>query len=253
MQFATAFALVALAGLAQAQVPNGFKPSVNTKLEVIYNSSMVMKAGQLFGKTDVQNQPQIALTSAMAGAKASDTYMFVMIDLDVPPADGSTKRRTLLHCMNTGFKATKQQVGGAATILASTEKGPANYIPPGPPATDTVAHRYVELLFAQPANLSVAKTEVTDRVGFDIAAFMTKHGLAAPMAGNFLMVDGRMNGTATAAPKASGTKGMASGKATPKASGTPPAQFPGAAGELSVPSGMVVKLGALVLAAMYVL
>jgi len=50
MYFSTAFAVVALAGLAQAQVPSGFKPSVNTKLEVVFNSSMVMEAGQLFGK-----------------------------------------------------------------------------------------------------------------------------------------------------------------------------------------------------------
>lgn len=261
MHFSTAFAVAALAGLAQAQVPQGFKPSVTTKLEVIYNSSMIMEAGQLFGKAgmspfslslrkpsliypDVQTQPKLALTSAMA--KATETYMFVMIDLDVPPANGSTKRRTLLHCMNTGFKATKQQIGGAATVLASSDKGPANYIPPGPPATDTVAHRYVQLLFAQPENLSVAKADVSDRVGFDIVSFMTKYKLAAPMAGNFLTVDGRMNGTATNAPKSTGTKG------SPKASGTP-MQFQGAAGELSVPYGTAGRLGALALAAMFVL
>ena len=180
-------------------------------------------------------------------AKATDTYMFVMIDLDVPPAEGSTQRRTLLHCMNTGFKATKEQIGGAATLLASPDKGPSNYIPPGPPATDTIAHRYVQLLFAQPANLSVAKTEVSDRVGFDIVAFMTKHNLAAPMAGNFITVDGRINGSVTAAATGTGTKG------SPKASGTPPMQFQGAAGELSVPYGMVGKLGALALAVMFVL
>ncbi|EDU43934.1 PBP domain containing protein [Pyrenophora tritici-repentis] len=245
MHFSTAFAVVALAVLAQAQVPTGFKPSVNTKLEVIYNSTMIMEAGQLFGKADVQTQPKIALTSAMA--KASETYMFVMIDLDVPPANGSTKRRTLLHCMNTGFKATKQQIGGAATVLATTEKGPSNYIPPGPPATDTVAHRYVQLLFAQPANLSVAKADVSDRVGFDIVAFMTKYKLAEPMAGNFLTVDGRMNVTATGGAKPTGTKG------SPKPSGTPPMQFQGAAAELGVPYGTVGRLGALALAVMFIL
>ncbi|KAL7775983.1 hypothetical protein CFE70_006395 [Pyrenophora teres f. teres 0-1] len=163
MHFSTAFAVVALAGLAQAQVPAGFKPSVNTKLEVIYNSSMIMEAGQLFGKAD------------------------------------------------------------------------------------TVAHRYVQLLFTQPANLSVAKADVSDRVGFDIVAFMTKYKLAEPMAGNFLTVDGRMNGTVTGAAKATGTRG------SPTASGTPPMQFQGAAGELSVPYGTVGRLGALALAVMFVL
>jgi phosphatidylethanolamine-binding protein (PEBP) family uncharacterized protein len=89
----------------------------------------------------------------------SETYMFVMLDLDVPPAEGSTARRVLLHAMNTGFKATQQRVGGTATILASTQKGPAAYLPPGPPATDTMAHRYVQLLFRQPDALAVQASD----------------------------------------------------------------------------------------------
>jgi hypothetical protein len=67
-------------------------------------------------------------------ANSSATYMFVMLDLDVPPEAGSTKRRVLLHAMNTGFKATKQKIGGSAMLLASSEKGPAAYIPPSIPA-----------------------------------------------------------------------------------------------------------------------
>jgi phosphatidylethanolamine-binding protein (PEBP) family uncharacterized protein len=95
-------------------------------------------------------------------ANSSATYMFVMLDLDVPPADGSTKRRVLLHAMNTGFKATQQKISGSATLLASTDKGPAAYIPPGPPPTDTIPHRYVELLFQQPADLEILATQFKD-------------------------------------------------------------------------------------------
>ena len=92
----------------------------------------------------------------------STTYMFVMLDLDVPPEEGSTKRRVLLHAMNTGFKATQQKISGSATLLASTEKGPAAYIPPGPPPTDTIPHRYVQLLFQQPGDFSMSASDFVE-------------------------------------------------------------------------------------------
>jgi hypothetical protein len=176
--------------------------------------------------------------------------MFVMLDLDVPPANDSTERRVLLHCMNTGFKATKQQLMGAATLLASSEKGPATYIPPGPPATDTVAHRYVELLFQQPANLNIqasAFAGVQDRIGFDIESFMSQNGVSAPLAANFFRVDGRISATATgtaAAAAASGTGAMVSGTPQP---------FTGAAGEISVPYGTAGLLSGVALFALLVL
>jgi hypothetical protein len=128
----------------------------------------------------------------------SETYLFVMLDLDVPPAEGSTARRVLLHAMNTGFKATQQRVGGTATILASTQKGPAAYLPPGPPATDTMAHRYVQLLFRQPDALAVQASDfanTTGRFNFDVTTFMKENGVGAPIAANFFMVDGRANAT----------------------------------------------------------
>lgn len=177
-------------------------------------------------------------------ANASATYMFVMLDLDVPPAQGSTKRRVLLHAMNTGFKATQQKISGSATLLASAEKGPAAYIPPGPPPTDTVPHRYVELLFAQPADLKIQASDFKDtsaRIGFDINAFMTKNKIAAPLAGNFFMVDGRATSTAKGTASASGSAGMP---------GRTPQPFTGAAERLAMPPAMAGILGGLALFAM---
>ena len=141
----------------------------------------------------------------------TDTYMFVMLDLDVPPAANSNQRRVLLHCMNTGFKASNQEIGGAATLLSSSDTGPAAYIPPNPPAVDTIAHRYVELLFQQPANFSIAQStfaEMSARINFDTQAFMTQHGLKAPVAANFFLVDGRTNSTAAANPTGTGSGGI---------------------------------------------
>lgn len=126
--------------------------------------------------------------------------MFVMLDLDVPPANGSTTRRILLHAMITDFKDTQQKVNGTALLLASVQRGPAKYLSPGPPATDTIAHRYVQLLFLQPASLSVKASDFSDpskRINFDLAAFETNHGLKSPIAANFFRVDGRASATAT--------------------------------------------------------
>jgi hypothetical protein len=46
MRFSASLFVAAIIGLAQAQTPSGFKPQVTTKLEVIFNSTMVKTAGQ---------------------------------------------------------------------------------------------------------------------------------------------------------------------------------------------------------------
>ena len=167
--------------------------------------------------------------------------MFVMLDLDVPPEEGSTKRRVLLHAMNTGFKATQQKISGSATFLASTERGPAAYIPPGPPPTDTIPHRYVQLLFQQPADLNVPTSDFGDasaRINFDINAFMVKNKVSAPMAGNFFMVDGRANATAKETASASGSSGLPGSTVQP---------FTGAAEKSRISPGMTGLFGGLAL------
>jgi hypothetical protein len=166
--------------------------------------------------------------------------MFVMLDLDVPPQQGNTTRRVLLHALQTGFKATQQKISGAATLLASTQNGPAMYLPPGPPATDTIAHRYVQLLFRQPASLKVQASDfanTTGRFNFDVNKFMTENKVGAPIAGNFFTVDGRANSTS------------AGGTATP--TGARPSRtiepFTGKAGRREASYGVVAAIGGLVM------
>jgi hypothetical protein len=137
--------------------------------------------------------------------------MFMMLDIDVPPAQNSSDRRVLLHSLTTGFKMTYQTIGGTAKLLASTSKGPAAYIGPSPPATDTIPHRYVQLLFDQPTTLKVKASEFSDisgRIGFDLAMFMQTENLKAPIAGNFFTVDGK------------GAAGGAAASGTGKSGGT---------------------------------
>lgn len=168
-----------------------------------------------------------------------------MLDLDVPPQQGGTNRRVLLHAMNTGFKATQQKLNGAGTLLASTQKGPAAYLPPGPPATDTVAHRYVQLLFKEPSALNVKASDFansTGRFNFDIETFMTEHKLGAPVAGNFFMVDGRANSTAGNGNGNGNGRGRATATGTGAVPSRTPAQFEGAAGIREVPYSLIGAL-----------
>lgn len=185
------------------------------------------------------SQPQIAISSSAIAS--NDTYMFVMLDLDVPPTEGNSTRRVLLHAMNTGFKATQQKIGGSAVLLASSEKGPATYLGPSPPATDTIAHRYVQLLFQQPSTLQVQASDFADtqaRINFNINSFMQTNGVSAPIAGNFFTVDGRAGATASGTATASG--GISRNTLQP---------FEGAAGRVDLSLGLAGLLGGLALVA----
>ncbi|KNG46119.1 pebp-like protein [Stemphylium lycopersici] len=254
MYFFISLIVATFVSFVLAQTPAGFTPQTNNKLEVIFNSTMVNKPGQKMAKTAVATQPQLALSSAMIST--SVTYMSIMLDLDVPSMNG-TERRVLLHSMNTGLKATSQQLMGAATLLASPHKGPATYIAPSPPPTDTVAHRYVELLFEQPCNLNVTMTafsSIKDRIDFDMEAFMAEYELSTPLAANFFIVDSRPCATASGA-SASATVATAATTAT--GSGTIPfstlTPFTGAAPGSSVPGKTAARLGGLALFALFAL
>ncbi|KAF2871246.1 phosphatidylethanolamine-binding protein [Massariosphaeria phaeospora] len=204
MLFTSSFLIAVVVSIAQAQTPEGFTPVVSTKLDVVFNSTAVRTSGQLLTKAGTASAPQIAAVGEAINQE--DTYMFVMVDLDVPPANGTTTRRTLLHALTTDFKVTQQSFSNSTSgsLLASSEEGPATYRGPSPPATDTIPHRYVQLLFQQPETLAVQATdfaETSSRIGFDINAFMQEQGLSAPLAANFFTVDGKAeaNGTATTA------------------------------------------------------
>ncbi|KAI8933019.1 hypothetical protein NX059_009668 [Plenodomus lindquistii] len=240
MHVSKSLVAVSLLGLTQAQTPSGFVPQVDTKLDVIFNSTTVDPAGKLLSKPITATQPTIALSSDLLNV--TDTYMFIMLDLDVPPANGTTERRVLLHAMITDFTAVQPNINGMSSTLRSSATGPAAYLPPGPPATDTKAHRYVELLFQQPAEFDVqasAFPTVQNRINFDLAAFATENSVNAPVAANFFTVDGRANTVASGTPTISG--GGARNTSRP---------FEGAAARMFLPCGWAASLGAVMLLTM---
>jgi len=209
MRASSLLLLVSLLGVSQAQTPSGFTPSVANQLTVMFNSTVVSPAGVQLSKAATQNQPTIG----MSGVNITGTFIFVMLDLDVPSNSANGTRRTLLHAMNTGFKATSQRTANSVSILQTSDSGPANYIGPSPPVeTPAFGHRYVQLLFAQPTSFAVPMTQsiaVSSRIGFDINTFMADAGLAAPLAANFFVVvgvqDALTSGTAVASMAATGS------------------------------------------------
>lgn len=117
-----------------------------------------------------------------------------MIDPDAPTPNAPTAS-AILHWMATDLEAiTAPQDFGplrAQSVLMTMTPNPVPYAPPGPPPTSS-AHRYLLFLFAQPANFAVpaafAQFSATNRAKFDLNAFVSAAGLAAPLAVNFMYV-----------------------------------------------------------------
>ena len=78
--------------------------------------------------------------------------------------------------------------------MTSTATGPTSYIGPSPPAErPPYAHKYVEILYPQPAGFAVPasqRTVISQRMGFDMVKFATDAKLAEPVAANWFTVTG---------------------------------------------------------------
>jgi phosphatidylethanolamine-binding protein (PEBP) family uncharacterized protein len=130
--------------------------------------------------TEVAAPPTIMVPPNMI-SPTTKAVLF-MIDLDVPR---NNARVTNLHWM-------ARDVDLSQATAAVPAAGGVTYRQPSPPAGDT-PHRYIYLLYAQPANFVVppqfsAQMLTQNRLGFDVNAFSAAAGLAAPMAANFITV-----------------------------------------------------------------
>jgi phosphatidylethanolamine-binding protein (PEBP) family uncharacterized protein len=95
--------------------------------------------------------------------------------------------------MVSDFKASGTTTADGVHTLSTTSTAPPKaYIGPAPPAeTPPHPHRYVQLLFEQPAGFVVPSSErsqVQAGIGFDIVKFAKAAALAAPIAGNYMNV-----------------------------------------------------------------
>ncbi|KAK0111574.1 hypothetical protein ONS95_001923 [Cadophora gregata] len=185
------------AAAALAQTPPGFTPNVTSTLQVKFGTKSVTP-GLALTKAETAKIPTIGTSDEALNG----TYIFFMIDLDVPGSlVGSTPgtRITNLHCLLTGF--TSSTTSSAPTTspspfytLITKDTSLKAYVGPAPPAENPpYAHKYVEILYAQPAGFKVPSSQtsaVSRGIGFNLTAFVRDAGLGAPVRGNWFTVTG---------------------------------------------------------------
>ncbi|KAE8446941.1 hypothetical protein EG329_011423 [Mollisiaceae sp. DMI_Dod_QoI] len=176
-----------LIGAALAQTPPGFIPNVSAHLDVIYPSATITPGLQM-QKAAVASMPIIGTDTELTG-----TYLYLMMDIDLPPSTTGGPRGTVLHGMITGFKSAGT-MKDTTHVLTSSDAGPASYMGPSPPAeTPAHPHHYIEMLFEQPADFAVPasmKSRLSSRVNFNITQFISLAGLKDPLAANYFLVTG---------------------------------------------------------------
>jgi phosphatidylethanolamine-binding protein len=175
-----------------------------------------------------------------------------MMDLDMT-APNATLNSSTTFTTFLNWLATDIDLGSNPITISATQGAP--YFPPSPPSSDQNPHRYVFLLFAQPANFIFPSSfnrispplTTNARLGFDLASFATNVGLNVPVAADWITVQ---SGTSKASNVTITPKPTPAGNVTsaPTAAGTgaSPKQTAGAArGEVAV--GLLVGAALLAL------
>ncbi|KAF5705816.1 lipid binding protein [Fusarium globosum] len=167
-------------GSAASLIPEGFKPTTN--LKVSFDGKDV-DLGNLFRATECKRSPGIQFGQE-PDAPGDATYMLLLVDPDAPTPD-DPKFAFWRHWVLPGLRPLS---GGDA--VAQVQPALTEYLGPGP-KDDSKPHRYLLLLYRQPASLDLAKEDVggeefTQRRSFDTAKFVEKHGLQLVGANWFL-------------------------------------------------------------------
>ncbi|KIW04643.1 uncharacterized protein PV09_04388 [Verruconis gallopava] len=205
-----------------AQTPQDFSPGTLVKLGVAFPSINIDPVGSALQSLDqAKSQPVISVPMAnLVGRNGQvdpqQRFMVMMIDTDVVQQN---IRTTVLHWFqpdlvidttsqggimpqsapgtNASSLVTQALSGNMTRLVKSSTQssvGQTNYLPPGPPPGP--AHRYVQVLFAQPSNFSVPAcfqnvlskggNSTEQRLGFDINQFLAATNVVTrPIAGNY--------------------------------------------------------------------
>jgi phosphatidylethanolamine-binding protein (PEBP) family uncharacterized protein len=119
--------------------------------------------------------------------------MVINLDIDAP-FPSLNVLSPALHWLQTGLQP--QNVDGVTKLQFSNTPCVVNYAPPGPPPI-SAPHRYLFLLYEQPANFNVKEwapaggkdVGIWPRVRYDLGAFEKKIGLGPVLAANYFSSD----------------------------------------------------------------
>ncbi|XP_063896607.1 protein D2 isoform X1 [Helicoverpa armigera] len=162
---------------AQSVVPDVVSKAPSAVLSVKYPSGVEVNEGNVLTPTEVKDIPDVKWN-----ASADEFYTLAMTDPDAPSRK-DPKFREWHHWLVGNIPGNNICAG--ETLSQYVGSGP----PPG-----TGLHRYVFLVYQQPAKLEFDEPRLTNRSGdnrgmFSISKFAKKYKLGDPIAGNFYQAE----------------------------------------------------------------
>ncbi|EJC98052.1 PEBP-like protein [Fomitiporia mediterranea MF3/22] len=161
-----------------------------TLLEVSFPQASGPQVNVTAGVQLPRNQTAIPPVFGILNASstvANETFVVAMVDLDAPtPQDPSSAQ--IRHFLGGNFVAGPADADGLQ-LLSNSTPALSEFQQPTPPAGSD-PHRYVFLLFDQPADFN-NQTEVnstTSIANFNISQFALDVGLGNPLGGTFILV-----------------------------------------------------------------
>ncbi|KAL1944310.1 hypothetical protein VTO73DRAFT_3495 [Trametes versicolor] len=180
-------------------------------------SSVNVTPGENLTREQNALRPQVFLTTNDTSF-AQQTFVLAMVDPDAPTPQSPTVAQ-IRHLLAPGIQANGSLAAGAA--LVNNTPAISDFLRPTPPAGSD-PHRYILLLFVQPANFTTVASQFvnasTPISNFNISLFAEQVGLGSPIAGNFFLTGPDANSTAT---NGTNTTSTVSGSAAAASSTSP--------------------------------
>ncbi|KAF2790177.1 PEBP-like protein [Melanomma pulvis-pyrius CBS 109.77] len=149
-------------------IPEGFTPSV--EFSVTFDNKRV-ENGNLFRVSEVKFAPTISFS-----APFSNTYALLLVDPDAPTPD-DPKFAYWRHWVVSGIRPSALDKSEALLEKPALTE----YLAPGV-KDESAPHRYTFLLYKEPADFSLSKSDIggeefVDRRSFEVNEWVRKHGL----------------------------------------------------------------------------
>ncbi|GMS89105.1 hypothetical protein PENTCL1PPCAC_11280, partial [Pristionchus entomophagus] len=159
-------------------VPDVIAVAPKTLATIKYDSGVEVSEGNVLTPTQVKNVP-----SVQWNGDNGKLYTLIMTDPDAPSRAEPTYREWH-HWLVSNIPG--QDIAKGDTLSAYVGSGP-------PPKTGL--HRYIFLVYEQKGRIEdkehgrLTNTSAENRGGWKAAKFVEKHGLGAPVAGNFYQAE----------------------------------------------------------------
>ncbi|KGQ10424.1 Carboxypeptidase Y inhibitor [Beauveria bassiana D1-5] len=169
------------------------------QLRVVFpEGTAVSRVGIKLPKLAAKDTPCLSLSSSLVKLHDGDKYIAVCLDLDAPFPSFSVLG-PIAHWIQTDLVPVEESVEDGFTKLETDARPVMPYIGPGPPSP-SAPHRYVFLLWKQPASVGSvdevsaifslpAEPGLTARIRWNQSLFEKQMGLGEPLAVNYFVAD----------------------------------------------------------------